>query len=572
VGAPASASDRPASAGRETTLLLPALLAAFAGVAWLVYTPALHGPPIADDVAYLLNPWVRDPTPAHVVEILDPTSQATRALRNYAPLRALLHAAEWKLFAENEAAYHAVNVALHAGASLLVGLFLRSLGVSALGALAGATLFLVHPANVEAVAWMSQLWSPVGLALALGALLALPRRPALATLLFGLALLSRPTAVFALPTGAALEWWRSRPRGGGAREGPAAPARWPWLGLWAALVAGFAVAQVAAFIESEARAPAGETPLDHLRAMAVIALRYLVMAATSYGVAAFQEPVFPTSWLDPWALAAAAVLLLLAARLARTLRRRSAEAVGWVMALAGFAPVSQLFRFPFPIADRYLYFIMPGLLAAGILACEAALARIGGGALGGAGGGRRRAASAVALVAALVVAIGFGLRAHERAAIWRAEETVLVDAALASPTGTLALLLASRQAAQAGDVEGAIAPLREAAARDWDWYDGLLAHPLYAPVSGDPRFRSFIAELAGARIEKSRRLVRVTQLDLSAVAAAHELRGELEPALEALERALALGGPLDAELRARAGSLRARLAAKSGREIEPRSP
>ena len=61
--------------------------------------------------------------------------------------------------------------------------------------LLGGAFFTLHPANVQVVVWISQLKSTAGLAFALGALLALPRRPVLATTVARLALMN----VFPIP-------------------------------------------------------------------------------------------------------------------------------------------------------------------------------------------------------------------------------------------------------------------------------------------------------------------------------------------------------------------------------------
>ena len=55
---------------------------------------------------------------------------------------------------------------------LLLVLVFRASAISRIPALLGGAFFLLHPANVEAVAWISQLKSTAGLAFALGALLA----------------------------------------------------------------------------------------------------------------------------------------------------------------------------------------------------------------------------------------------------------------------------------------------------------------------------------------------------------------------------------------------------------------
>ncbi len=69
----------------------------------------------------------------------------------YRPVTTTSFAAEWRLWKGNPMGFHAVNVAMHAVASLLVLALLARL-VSPLSALAGALLFAVHPVHVEAVA------------------------------------------------------------------------------------------------------------------------------------------------------------------------------------------------------------------------------------------------------------------------------------------------------------------------------------------------------------------------------------------------------------------------------------
>ena len=59
---------------------------------------------------------------------------------------------------------------------------------------------------------------------------------------------------------------------------------------------------------------------------------------------------------------------LLGYRVVATLRARSVEAGFWLLAAASFFPVSQIVPLPFPIADRYLYGILPGLLGGLLLA------------------------------------------------------------------------------------------------------------------------------------------------------------------------------------------------------------
>ena len=89
----------------------------------IVYRPSFAGGPISDDIAYLMNPWVTQLQLATLPELLDPRSQATLSLNNYAPLRPLLHGAQWSLFYDEtnisgaNLAYHATNVVAHVVAS-----------------------------------------------------------------------------------------------------------------------------------------------------------------------------------------------------------------------------------------------------------------------------------------------------------------------------------------------------------------------------------------------------------------------------------------------------------------------
>lgn len=200
----------------ERRLRLP-LAIGFAALAFWVYAPSFPGGPISDDVAYLLNPWVTRMNADDLIQAWNPTSQITIFHNNYAPIRPMLHALEWRLFPENSAAYHGVNVAVHTAVAFLLFLLLARSGLPPLAAALGGAWFLLHPANVEPVAWMSQLWSPAALAFGLGALLCQRRRPLASALLFAAALLTKPLAICLLPAAMLREWaWRSG-RGGARR-------------------------------------------------------------------------------------------------------------------------------------------------------------------------------------------------------------------------------------------------------------------------------------------------------------------------------------------------------------------
>jgi hypothetical protein len=121
-------------------------------------------------------------------------------------------------------------------------------------------------------------------------------------------------------------------------------------------------------------------------------------------------------------------------------------------------------------------------------------------------------------------------------------------------------LLAARRAARAGDVDRTLAELDAARARGWDYYGDLQNNRVYDGVRATPRFQALIRDLAGDLIARAAKTPRHTQLDLRDIAEAHRLRGEVAEAIQALEEAVLMRGPLDAELRPELVALRAQAA------------
>jgi hypothetical protein len=398
--------------------------------------------------------------------------------RNYAPVHALLHAGAIQVFGDWLPGHHALNVVLHAVVAWLFLQLLLESGVARGAALAGTALFLVHPANVEAVAWMSQLKTVAATAFAIGALLAARRHPALGLGLFVLGLLTKAVAAFAWPVLLARDWCEREP---GARR-----RRWAWAAAWGLAFALYAPLQLAVFAETAAveRPELTADPGLHLRTMLAVGARYGAMAATGGGLSTEHETALPRSPADPWVWAGLAGLLAIAARMIATLRRRELEASFWIWALAALVPVSQLAPFLHPIADRYLYPILPGLIGALGLAATS-LAR----------GRRLDAVRPVAVAAAVAAIVWFAARSADRALVFRNLDTYLADAALHYPDGINAHVLRARGLARTGDVEGAMSALRAARARGWTWVGVVLVEPDFAPLRADARFRAFAREL-----------------------------------------------------------------------------
>ncbi len=124
---------------------------------------------------------------------------------------------EHKLWGDRPLGYHVTNVALHVTSALLLWRILTLLGLT--GAWLAATIFALHPIEVESVAWVTERKNVLSGALYFGAMLAYLRASrdggapswggyALALVLFVGAVLSK-TVAGTLPAALALIlWWR----------------------------------------------------------------------------------------------------------------------------------------------------------------------------------------------------------------------------------------------------------------------------------------------------------------------------------------------------------------------------
>jgi hypothetical protein len=296
-----------------------------------------------------------------------------------------------------------------------------------------------------------------------------------------------------------------------------------------------------------------------LRTVAGISLRYLLMAATSYGVSAFHEPEPAFSLLDPWWLGSVPVLALLGWRVLVVARRRDVELAYWAWAVVSFVPISQIFPFLYPMADRYLYFILPGLIGGALLAGKEGLGRLPA--------ARRQLAGRVALALGIAAALLFGVRSFDRAAIWHSNARLIADAVLHYPDGQAANIGRAKNAALFGDIDGVIKGLRRAYARGYDHFHALETDPAWASVRDHPEFRALVHEMAGGKIERTRDKPNPIQMELRSVGHAHIARGEHAQALVVLERALELGGPQDAEIHAEVAALRAAIEAGTPEQV-----
>ncbi len=202
-----------------------------AGIALLLilalsaYVPALRGDFIWDDAEYVKeNALLRN------AEGLRRIWSEPRALSQYYPLVYTSYWVEQHLWGLDTFGYHLVNVVLHVCAAALLWLVLARLGIP--GAWLASAIFVLHPVQVESVAWITERKNTLSLPLFLASLAAYLRyalreeysppagggdpsrgRPAagfypLSLLLFALALLSRTTTAVLPVVALIVLWWR----------------------------------------------------------------------------------------------------------------------------------------------------------------------------------------------------------------------------------------------------------------------------------------------------------------------------------------------------------------------------
>jgi tetratricopeptide (TPR) repeat protein len=335
--------------------------------------------------------------------------------------------------------FHLVNVIVHILATLLVYGALRGIiGVGALAAVVGALLFGVHPVQVGSVAWISGMKDVLYAMLCLGAICVDPlagadgparggrgaARYAVATALFMLAVLAKPTAMVLPVIVLALAWGRERlTRRAIVRMAP-----------WFAIA--LACAAWTKAVQHVAREPAPLWLRPIVAGHALATYLWKLVAPVNLGVDYGYSPRWLEGHRAAWA--AAIVPVVIAVVLAIVWRKARWVVVGAIVFVLGLLPVLGWVPFDFQfystVADRYLYLPMFGV------------------AIAVAFGVSRLKPPVQALVAGALL-VGLGARSWVQAGYWRDNATIFGRTLEVNPWSIAALSslgsLALEQAARA---------------------------------------------------------------------------------------------------------------------------
>jgi tetratricopeptide (TPR) repeat protein len=195
-----------------------------------------------------------------------------------------------------------------------------------------------------------------------------------------------------------------------------------------------------------------------------------------------------------------------------------------------------VFPFYFAMADRYLYFILPGLIGGGLLWGLELRSRV------------PRPLVGAALAAGCALTIAFGFQAEGRSRLYQDELLLVRDGAKHYPNGGGAHYFRAAIYARDGNHEAAVASLRLAVDRGYHFMRSFQSDPYLMPLHGDPAFESLLQDVYGRLIEYARERGFSSQEQMLGVARAHWLRGEMDEAIEVLEEAIRRGDEMDSVL------------------------
>jgi len=339
---------------------------------------------------------------------------------NYAPVQILSYMLDNIFWGMNPKGYHLTNLIIHAANGLFFYLLLARWSGKRLWAFAAAFLFLVHPVQVESVAWVSQRKNLLAMFFFLTAFAAWQKYRDqkstpwyLASLIaFLLAILAKAVAVI-FPMIVLLHDARYGNKEKGWRL---LKDKLPFVVI--ALLVGLLTIKI-----QGGQSFHGGNPWNTFLTMSTVLVRYFRLLFWPTQLSAIYDPPIKTA-IDGEVLAGLALLVILTG-VAILLWKRRHEALFWYsLFFLGLLPVSQIIPMVTLMNDRYLYFPMLG--AAPLLVWPLRGAEIFSPA---------RRVMAIFLAIMLLLA---AVSAWQRSGVWQTASTLWADAVYKTPTEKVA--------------------------------------------------------------------------------------------------------------------------------------
>lgn len=345
---------------------------------------------------------------------------------NYAPLHILSYMLDVSIWGVNPAGFALTNIILHAGNGCLLYFILLRMNRSRLLAIVAALIFLVHPVQVESVAWFSQRKNLLAMSFFLLSFLSYQLFQerfkqkeywfySASLIFFSLSLLTKPVAI-AFPLGLVLYdlcfGYRS-----GFRQKMAV------ILPFAVLAAAFALL---AFVSQGSGGRTGylggEASIEFINMLPVLT-KYLFLLLYPFNLNVIYNTPIKMAMDGEAILGATLLALFLVGWSILYFRRR--ELFFWLsLSVLMFLPVANIIPQITLMHDRYLYFPMLGIAALAGFAMQGTLERLES----------TRRIVAVTMMCAVIAVWGFA--AQQRVLIWQDAVSLWTDAVAKSPTGS----------------------------------------------------------------------------------------------------------------------------------------
>ncbi len=295
-------------------------------------------------------------------------------VENWHPLAWISHMLDCQLFGLNPAWHHAISLALHVGAALLLLQFLRETTGKLGRSFVAAAIWAVHPLRIESVAWAAERKDVLSVLFGMACLVAYARyarrpsvtRYSLVAGFFALSLLSKQTLVTLPFLLLLLDWWPlGRMSSISLRK------------LIAEKVPLLAMALAASgviFLAQQSAGAVKAVPIGlRLESMVSGYVRYIGKMIRPAGLALF----YPSNAIPIWQVAASAMVIAIVTLAVILMRRMHPYLfVGWFWFLGTLVPVSGIVQIGGQsIANRYTYWPTIGLTIAIVWEAAAALDR-----------------------------------------------------------------------------------------------------------------------------------------------------------------------------------------------------